>query len=108
MSKQSEMQTLSLQDVIKDIEHGNCYGPAAMLEAADLIKCYFGRPAHEVKLNDIREVGGHFVLYLSFLRVPLAEVDTMVETANRVAAKLHVMQRQENMEHSRKTPLIFK
>jgi len=86
---------VSLQDVILALNSDRSAENSSPLRVADMIIAYHNRPAHEITLQNMKKQRRYFPLYLSFLRIPLNEVDPIVELADLLlarAARIHKAQ----------------
>jgi len=84
----------SLQDVIVAIKSDGSAEDSKLLHVANMIVGYCNQPAHEITLRELRQNMRYFPLYLSFRRVPLGEVDLIVELADLLLARASMAQYQ--------------
>jgi hypothetical protein len=87
--------TNSLQDVISALKSDRSADTSALLHVANMIVAYYNRPAHEITIKDMKQGRRYFPLFLSFRRIPLNEVDPIVEHADLLLARAARMHRAE-------------
>jgi hypothetical protein len=88
------MNTNSLQDLIFELKTAPSLENANLLLVADLIICYFNRPAHQITIQAIKSNKGYFMLYLSFLHLPFESIDHFVDLVGALVAKAEMTVRE--------------
>lgn len=91
MRNAMEPGELSLQDVVSGLMMGSSPVHNDLLIAADMVKEYFKRPLHEITVEAMREKHRNFPLYLSFLRLPQEEVDSLTALVSQLIAWAEVI-----------------
>jgi len=81
------MNIHSLQDLTSALKKNPSSENADLLLVADLFTQYFKRPSHQITIEAVRGNKGYFMLYLSYLRMPLESIDHFVGLAGALVAK---------------------
>lgn len=94
MKGKEKMPTIdSLQELIVALKVDGSVENSNLLRVADMIVGYCNRPAREITIEGLQKHMRYFPLYLSFLRIPLDEVEPIVEVAHSLFARAAGMHR---------------